>query len=120
MAAAGGGGSSDAQTAILIALLSQKASGLGDAQARLQLLLQHDPPSPTGIKDAIVNIHAEIIKCLDAINGLANNKPIPFPTDEQIVALSDAVLALGNATAKGAATVALIKAADEAIATIPN
>lgn len=119
-AAAGVVSSPNAQIGVLVALLSQKMSALGTARAHLLIVLQHNPPSPTTITATIQNIDAEINKCISAINLVTNNAPIPFPTDPQIVALSNSVHALGNTIAQGGSALALIAAVNVAIATIPN
>ena len=108
------------QASILTLILNQKINALMTARARFVQALQHNPPSPMMITAAIQGIDAEVNLCLMILNGLANNTPIQFPSQQQMTALSAAVQALGTATAQGAAVVALIPAVTNVIATFPG
>jgi hypothetical protein len=108
------------QSSILTLVLNQKINTLMTARARFVLALQHNPPSPMTLTAALQGIDAEVNLCLMILSALANNTPIQFPSQAQMAALAAAVHALGTATAQGAATVALIAATSDVIATFPG
>jgi len=108
------------QDSILTLVLNQKINALMTARARFVQALQHNPPSPMTLTAAIQGVDAEVNLCIMILNALDNNTPIQFPSPEQMSALSAAVRALGTATAQGAATVALIPAVANVIATFPG
>jgi hypothetical protein len=108
------------QGIILSLVLNQKINVLTTARERFAYALQHNPPSNVSISAAITGIDAEVSLCLSALSALANNTPIQFPSPAEMAALGAAVQVLGNATAKGVTTAALIPAVANVIATFPG
>jgi hypothetical protein len=111
---------SQTQISIVLLMLGQKNNALLEARKKLRARLSRNPRSPTALTAAIQGIDAEVNLCLMVIQSIDANNPIQFPSPAEITALSTAVRQLGNATAQGAASAALIPAVADVIATFPR
>jgi hypothetical protein len=110
----------DTKISILLLMLNQKINTLLRARDGLVEALKHNPSSPTSVTAALQGIDAEVNLCLEAIQTINASKPIQFPDPDQIKKLSATVRDLGNKTAQGAATAALLPAITDVINTFPR
>lgn len=78
-----------------------------------------DPADRPDYEGTILNTELEIERVKDAYYFIAGNKPIPFPSDEQVRALADATGSLQRIVGINAAIEAMIGAATGLIRTWP-
>ena len=79
-------------------------------------LMPADRPNYAG---DIGNAQYEIERIGAILDLLDNNRPIPFPSDDQVVALRSSVGALQQAVTRGAAVAELVAAASAVVSTWP-